>query len=71
MTATATRESLTAQIAQAKDIDTLQDLIEKLWAAARQDGMDDLAADLWDAEELTADAVEFAISNNGVTDPRR
>ncbi|MGI5153612.1 hypothetical protein [Microbispora sp. CA-102843] len=67
-----TREQLTAQIVNAIDNPArAYDLIEHLWEMARQDGMNDLVIDLWDAKELTTDAVEFAIENNGVTDPRR
>lgn len=72
MTATITREQLTAQIVNAIDNPArAYDLIEHLWEMARQDGMNDLALDLYDAGELTPDAVEFAIENNGVADPRR
>ncbi|NJP28060.1 hypothetical protein FLW53_28440 [Microbispora sp. SCL1-1] len=70
--ATITREQLTEKIvATAKDSGEVYDLIEQLWEMARQDGMNDLVIDLYDAEELTDDAVEFAIENNGVADPRR
>jgi len=67
-----TREQLTAQIVEAVDNPTrVYDLVEQLWEMARQDGMNDLVLDLWDAKEITPDAVEFAVENNGVTDPRR
>ncbi|MEV4320975.1 hypothetical protein AB0J37_01950 [Microbispora rosea] len=70
--ATITREQLTAQIVGAIDNPArAYDLIEHLWEMARQDGMNDLALDLYDAGELTTDGVEFAIENNGVADPRR
>lgn len=47
-----------------------EDLMEKMWELARQDGMDDLAIDLWDGKEIEAEGVEFMIENNGVADPR-
>lgn len=67
-----TRETLTAEIAKvAHDSDKLNDVIELLWEMAKRDGANDLITDLWDAEEISEQGLEFAITNNRVADPRR
>lgn len=76
MTATTDRkrDKLTDRIekaAKAGDRDTMYVLVEEMWELARQDGRDDLLIDLWDAKEIGEDGVEFAIENNGATDPRK
>lgn len=53
------------------DEDAILTAIENLLELGRRDGMDALAIDLHDAELLTDEAALFAITNNGVTDPRR
>ncbi|MFB4294813.1 hypothetical protein ACBI99_44790 [Nonomuraea sp. ATR24] len=51
--------------------DRVEDLVEALLEAGRQEGKNDLLIDLWDAKEITEDAVEFAVENNGCDRPRR
>lgn len=53
------------------DVDKVNDLAEQLWAKARMEGMADLLIDLWDADEISEDGVEFAVENNGAPDPRK
>lgn len=53
------------------DVDKVNDLAEQLWAKARMEGMADLLIDLWDADEISEDGVEFAVENNGAADPRK
>ncbi|MGW4644082.1 hypothetical protein ACWEN6_36575 [Sphaerisporangium sp. NPDC004334] len=57
---------LIVKAVQKGDQDRVDDLAEEMWMAARRDGMKDLLIDLWDAKEITPDAIE----NNGVADPR-
>jgi triphosphoribosyl-dephospho-CoA synthetase len=67
MTTQTIRTRIEALVATTTELD---DLLEALEAAARQEGADDLIIDLHDAGELTTSAVEFAVTNNGTTDPR-
>jgi hypothetical protein len=64
-------EALTARLLKATDLDTKVELIEKLVEAARKDGMEDLLIDLIDTDQITPEAVEFAVENNGAPDPRK
>lgn len=67
------RIKLTARIikaAQAGDTNKVDDLVQHLQDEARKDGKNDLLIDLWDAEEISPEGVEFAIENNGCEDPR-
>lgn len=57
--------------AQKNDTDKVDDLIDYLAVLARNEGKNDLLIDLWDGKEISAEAVEFAIENNGCKDPRR
>ncbi|NJP93925.1 hypothetical protein HCN51_31575 [Nonomuraea sp. FMUSA5-5] len=48
----------------------VEDLVEALLEAGREEGKNDLLIDMWDGKEITPEAVEFAIENNGCKDPR-
>lgn len=76
MSRTATADKITDKLVKAgmdriDAEDLITELSEALYEAGRQDGKDDLLIDLWDGKEITAEGVEFAVENNGCTDPRR
>ncbi|MFB4276068.1 hypothetical protein ACBJ59_12290 [Nonomuraea sp. MTCD27] len=48
----------------------VEDLVEHLLEKGREAGKNDLLIDLVDADEISPQAVEFAVENNGCTDPR-
>ncbi|MFI6296686.1 hypothetical protein ACIBEJ_34210 [Nonomuraea sp. NPDC050790] len=52
------------------DLDEVDRLAEMLVEMGYKEGADSLLIDLWDSEEIGEEAVEFAIENNGVGDPR-
>jgi hypothetical protein len=51
--------------------DSVRLLLDQLFELGRQDGAEDLLIDLHNADEITDDAIDFAVTNNGVADPRR
>lgn len=61
-------ERITKAIRSGADADGL---LEQLFELGRRDGMDDLIIDLHGLKVVDDEAIETAIENNGVCDPRK
>ncbi|MEV0619561.1 hypothetical protein AB0I81_40025 [Nonomuraea sp. NPDC050404] len=56
---------------QSGHLSRVDDLAEALVDLGRKAGKNDLLMDLVDTKQISPEAVEFAIENNGCTDPRK
>lgn len=66
-------DKIAAQIvaaAEAGNANKVANLLDRFTLMARQDGADSLLIDLWGANEISHEGVEFAVENNGCADPR-